>query len=111
MGAGIAVALLRVGWPVVLVERSVEVAEEGSKKIHAIFANLVTKNRLASVQAKKLLESLTVADSFVVLSDVDLVIETAVPCTMRTARDPEKFCIKSINPQRKIPSSGGPRRC
>jgi 3-hydroxyacyl-CoA dehydrogenase len=75
MGAGIAVAALEAGLPVVMVERDDEALARGRANVERVFDAMVAKGRLSAAAGANTLARFEGSTSFAALSDVDLVIE------------------------------------
>lgn len=75
MGAGIAVALLDAGLPVVMVERDDESLARGRKNVEKVYDGLLAKGRISAPQKEALLARYSGAITYDALSNVDLVIE------------------------------------
>ncbi|WP_299354682.1 3-hydroxyacyl-CoA dehydrogenase NAD-binding domain-containing protein [uncultured Shimia sp.] len=83
MGRGLALACLKVGLPVVLVERNGPALSEAMSKIDATFAQSVAREEISARLRDRQRAALKGADDFVALAEVDLVVE-AVPEDMQT---------------------------
>lgn len=75
MGAGIAVAVLDAGMPVVMIERDAESLERGRVNVEKVYARNVAKGRMSEAQKDAVMERWTGSVDYGVLADVDLVIE------------------------------------
>ncbi|CCF19782.1 Peroxisomal bifunctional enzyme [Includes: Enoyl-CoA hydratase/3,2-trans-enoyl-CoA isomerase; 3-hydroxyacyl-CoA dehydrogenase] [Pseudorhizobium banfieldiae] len=75
MGAGIAVALLDAGLPVVLVERDGEAVERGLANIRNVYDGAVKRGRMTPDTAAERLSVVTGKTDYAALADADLVIE------------------------------------
>ena len=77
MGAGIAVAALRAGYRVDMVERDAAGAARGRANVESILDGLVARQRLAADARDGLLARFDAASDYAVLREADLVIEAA----------------------------------
>ncbi|MFG1229017.1 FAD-dependent oxidoreductase [Xanthobacter wiegelii] len=77
MGAGIAVALLDAGYPVILVERDDEAAQAGAARIEALYARQVKSSRITEAQKAERLARLAPASDYAALASADLIVEAA----------------------------------
>ena len=77
MGAGIAVALLDAGYPVILVERDEEAAQAGVARIDALYARQVKSGRITEAQKAERLARLVPACDYAALAQADLIVEAA----------------------------------
>ena len=77
MGAGIAVALLDAGYPVILVERDDAAAQAGVARIDGLYARQVKSSRITEAQKAERLARLTPAFDYAALADADLIVEAA----------------------------------
>ncbi|CUJ77775.1 MAG: enoyl-CoA hydratase/isomerase family protein [Achromobacter sp.] len=75
MGAGIAVALLDAGLPVVMVEQDDAALARGRQRVEHVYDLLVGKNRMSADERGARLARLTGATDYAALGDADLVIE------------------------------------
>ncbi|MBZ0129028.1 MAG: enoyl-CoA hydratase/isomerase family protein [Rhodobacteraceae bacterium] len=75
MGAGIAVAVLDAGLPVVMIERDAESLERGRANVEKVYARNVAKGRMSEAQKDAVMARWTGSVDYGVLADVDLVIE------------------------------------
>ena len=75
MGAGIAVAALDAGLPVVMVERDDEAIARGVAHVTKVYDGLVAKGRLTEAQKAATLARFTPTTRYAEVADVDLVIE------------------------------------
>ncbi|WP_107496523.1 3-hydroxyacyl-CoA dehydrogenase NAD-binding domain-containing protein [Thalassobius sp. I31.1] len=75
MGAGITVAALNAGLPVVMVERNAESIARGQANVEKVYDGMVKKNRLDKAGKAKRMALFTPATDYAALSDVDLIIE------------------------------------
>ncbi|MCB1367525.1 MAG: enoyl-CoA hydratase/isomerase family protein [Rhodobacteraceae bacterium] len=75
MGAGIAVAVLDAGMPVVMIERDAESLERGRANVEKVYARNVAKGRMSEAQKDAVMARWTGSVDYGVLADVDLVIE------------------------------------
>ncbi len=75
MGAGIAVAVLDAGLPVVMIERDDESLERGRANVEKVYARNVSKGRLSEAQRDEILTRFSGSTDYSALADVDLVIE------------------------------------
>ncbi|MGO9995942.1 MAG: 3-hydroxyacyl-CoA dehydrogenase NAD-binding domain-containing protein [Steroidobacteraceae bacterium] len=75
MGAGIALAVLDAGFPVILVERDPDALIRGTTQIERTYDALIARNRLSPDRKQALLGCLTGTTTYSSLADVDLVIE------------------------------------
>ncbi|MFG1184450.1 3-hydroxyacyl-CoA dehydrogenase NAD-binding domain-containing protein [Xanthobacter aminoxidans] len=77
MGAGIAVALLDAGYPVILVERDDEAAQAGVARIDALYSRQVKSGRIDEAHKAERLARLLPASDYAALADADLIVEAA----------------------------------
>ncbi|MFG1266285.1 3-hydroxyacyl-CoA dehydrogenase NAD-binding domain-containing protein, partial [Xanthobacter aminoxidans] len=77
MGAGIAVALLDAGYPVILVERDDEAAQAGVARIDALYSRQVKSNRIDEARKAERLARLLPASDYAALAQADLIVEAA----------------------------------
>ncbi|RMX04290.1 3-hydroxyacyl-CoA dehydrogenase [Corticibacter populi] len=77
MGAGIAVALLRAGLQVQMVERDAEAAARGRANVEKVFASMVAKGRLEAAEQTAILARFASGSDYAALAEADLVIEAA----------------------------------
>ncbi len=75
MGAGIAIAALAAGLPVILLDAKPDMLEKAHARIGKTVAGDVAKGRLTPQQAEERLSRLTLASDLAAAADVDLVIE------------------------------------
>ena len=75
MGAGIAVALLDVGLPVVMIERDAESLARGRANVEKVYDGQVAKGRISASAKTGLMARYTGATVYDALAPVDLVIE------------------------------------
>ncbi len=76
MGAGIAVAMLNAGLPVVMIERDRESAERGRANVDRILDGGVQRGKLTATVKDSIMSSLFAVDTdFAALGDADLVVE------------------------------------
>jgi 3-hydroxyacyl-CoA dehydrogenase len=75
MGAGIAVALLDAGLPVVLIERDAENLARGRANVEKVYDGLLAKGRIDAAQKQAVLARYSGATDYAALKQVDLVIE------------------------------------
>ncbi|WP_414443181.1 3-hydroxyacyl-CoA dehydrogenase NAD-binding domain-containing protein [Burkholderia sp. 22PA0106] len=75
MGAGIAVAVLDAGLPVVMIERDERALAQGRARVAKVYDALVAKGRLADAARDERLARLSGSTVYDALADVDLVIE------------------------------------
>ncbi|XP_005101104.1 peroxisomal bifunctional enzyme [Aplysia californica] len=75
MGSGIAICLIRVGIPVVMVERDEKMLQKGMRTISDILGESVRRKRMTSERRTECLRLLKGAASLEGLKDVDVVIE------------------------------------
>lgn len=75
MGAGITVALLDAGLPVVLVERDAEAVERGLANIRNVYDGAVKRGRMTAEVAAERLSRVTGTTDYAALANADLVIE------------------------------------
>ncbi len=75
MGAGIAVAVLDAGLPVVMIERDAESLARGRANVEKTYDRNVAKGRISAAQKAAIMERFSGSIDYAALSDVDLVIE------------------------------------
>ena len=75
MGAGIAVALLEAGLPVVMIERDAEAVARGISNVRKIFSGSIKRGRLTETDLEVMLARFTAATDYTALADADLVVE------------------------------------
>jgi len=75
MGAGIAVAALDAGFPVVMVERDAEAIARGVANVTKVYDGLVSKGRMTDAQKAAVLARFKPSTDYADLGTVDLVIE------------------------------------
>jgi 3-hydroxyacyl-CoA dehydrogenase len=75
MGAGITVAALDAGYPVIMVERDVESIARGQANVEKVYNGLIAKGRLTEEGKAAIMARYTPSTSYDDLKDVDLVIE------------------------------------
>lgn len=75
MGAGIAVACLDAGLPVVMIERDDESVARGRANVEKVYARNVAKGRMTEEGMAKVLERFSATTDYGALAGVDLVIE------------------------------------
>jgi 3-hydroxyacyl-CoA dehydrogenase len=75
MGAGIAVALLDAGLPVVMVERDAENLARGRVNVEKVYDGLIAKGRIDDVQKQAVLARYSGSLDYAALAQADLVIE------------------------------------
>jgi 3-hydroxyacyl-CoA dehydrogenase len=75
MGAGIAVAALDAGLPVVMVERDADSIARGVANVSKVYDGLVAKGRMTEVQKAATLARFKPSTDYADLADTDLVIE------------------------------------
>lgn len=75
MGAGIAVAVLDAGLPVILAERDAEAAARGRANVEKVYDGLLAKGRLNAETRAAVLARFQTSISYADLADADLVIE------------------------------------
>ncbi len=75
MGAGIAVAVLDAGLPVVMIERDQESLDRGRANVEKVYARNLAKGRIDATQMAAVLERFSGSTDYASLADVDLVIE------------------------------------
>lgn len=75
MGAGIAVAALDAGLPVVMIERDAESIARGQANVEKVYDGLIAKGRLSAEGKAAVMARYTPSTSYDDIADVDLVIE------------------------------------
>lgn len=75
MGAGITVAALDAGLPVIMVEQDAAAAERGRKNVIAVYDRLVSRGRLTPAEKDKRLARFACETRYEALSQTDLIIE------------------------------------
>ncbi|MGN6807968.1 MAG: 3-hydroxyacyl-CoA dehydrogenase NAD-binding domain-containing protein [Trinickia sp.] len=75
MGAGIAVAILEAGLPVVMIERDDEALARGRAYVERVYDGLVAKGRLSRAGQEAALARFTGSTNYAALSTVDLIVE------------------------------------
>lgn len=75
MGAGITVAALDAGLPVVMIERDADSIARGQANVEKVYNGLIAKGRLTEEGKAAILARYTPATSYDAIADVDLVIE------------------------------------
>jgi 3-hydroxyacyl-CoA dehydrogenase len=75
MGAGIAVAILEAGLPVVMIERDDEALARGRAYVERVYDGLVAKGRLSRAGKEEALARFTGSTDYAALSTVDLIVE------------------------------------
>lgn len=75
MGAGITVAALDAGYPVIMVERDAESIARGQANVEKVYNGLIAKGRLTEEGKAAIMARYTPSTSYDDLQDVDLVIE------------------------------------
>ncbi|ANY61605.1 3-hydroxyacyl-CoA dehydrogenase [Comamonas aquatica] len=75
MGAGITVAALDAGYPVIMVERDAESIARGQANVEKVYNGLIAKGRLTEEGKAAIMARYTPSTSYDDLKDVDLVIE------------------------------------
>lgn len=75
MGAGITVAALDAGYPVIMVERDAESIARGQANVEKVYNGLIAKGRLTEEGKAAIMARYTASTSYDDLKDVDLVIE------------------------------------
>ncbi|GLU32449.1 3-hydroxyacyl-CoA dehydrogenase NAD-binding domain-containing protein [Trinickia caryophylli] len=75
MGAGIAVAVLDAGLPIVMIEREEAALAAGRARVERVYEGLVAKGRIQAADKAAALARFTGSTSYEALSDADLVIE------------------------------------
>ena len=75
MGAGIAVAALDAGFPVVMVERDAEAIARGVANVTKVYDGLLAKGRMTEAQKAAVLARFTPSTNYADVAAVDLVIE------------------------------------
>lgn len=75
MGAGIAVAALDAGFPVVMVERDAEAIARGVANVTKVYDGLLAKGRMTEAQKAAVLARFTPSTHYADVAQVDLVIE------------------------------------
>ena len=75
MGAGIAYALLRAGFPVTLIEQNAEALSAGTARVKGFISGDAAKSRLSQTQAEAIASRLSPAADLSACAEADLVIE------------------------------------
>lgn len=75
MGAGIAVALLNAGLPVVMIERDDDAVARGVSNVRNAFAGSIKRGKLTEAGLEVILTHFTATSDYAALADVDLVVE------------------------------------
>jgi len=75
MGAGITVAALDAGLPVVMIERDAESIARGQANVEKVYNGLIAKGRMTEEGKAAILSRYTPGTSYEAIADVDLVIE------------------------------------
>ncbi|WER48128.1 3-hydroxyacyl-CoA dehydrogenase NAD-binding domain-containing protein [Cupriavidus sp. WKF15] len=75
MGAGITVAALDAGLPVVMIERDAESIARGQANVEKVYNGLIAKGRMTEEGKAAILARYTPSTSYDAIADVDLVIE------------------------------------
>ncbi|CAG2151278.1 Fatty acid oxidation complex subunit alpha [Cupriavidus yeoncheonensis] len=75
MGAGITVAALDAGLPVVMIERDAESIARGQANVEKVYNGLIAKGRMTEEGKAAILARYTPSTSYEAIADVDLVIE------------------------------------
>lgn len=75
MGAGITVAALDAGYPVIMVERDAESIARGQANVEKVYNGLIAKGRMTEEGKAAIMARYTPSTSYDDLQDVDLVIE------------------------------------
>ncbi|MCA8868759.1 MAG: enoyl-CoA hydratase/isomerase family protein [Rhodobacteraceae bacterium] len=75
MGAGIAVAIMDAGLPVVMIERDQESLDRGRANVEKVYARNVAKGRITQANMDNIMGRYSGSTDYGVLADVDLVIE------------------------------------
>ncbi|MCA3194073.1 MULTISPECIES: 3-hydroxyacyl-CoA dehydrogenase NAD-binding domain-containing protein [unclassified Cupriavidus] len=75
MGAGIAVAALDAGLPVVMIERDAESIARGQANVEKVYDGLIAKGRLSEADKASVMARFTPSTAYEDIADVDLVIE------------------------------------
>ena len=75
MGAGITVAALDAGYPVIMIERDAESIARGQANVEKVYNGLIAKGRLTEEGKAAIMARYTPSTSYDDLKDVDLVIE------------------------------------
>ncbi|MBU4611896.1 enoyl-CoA hydratase/isomerase family protein [Achromobacter sp. GG226] len=75
MGAGISVAVLDAGLPVVMIERDDEAVARGRANVEKVYDGLIAKGRMDAERKAAILARFSASTSYDSLKDVDLVIE------------------------------------
>lgn len=75
MGAGIAVAILNAGLPVVMIERDDESVARGRANVEKVFDRAIAKGRMDAAQKAAIMDRFATSTDYAALSDTDLVIE------------------------------------
>lgn len=75
MGAGITVAALDAGFPVIMIERDAESIARGQANVEKVYNGLIAKGRMTEAGKAAIMARYTPSTSYDDLKDVDLVIE------------------------------------
>lgn len=75
MGAGITVAALDAGFPVIMIERDAESIARGQANVEKVYNGLIAKGRMTEEGKAAIMARYTPSTSYDDLKDVDLVIE------------------------------------
>jgi len=75
MGAGITVAALDAGLPVVMIERDAESISRGQANVEKVYDGLIAKGRMSEAGKTEIMARYTPGTSYEAIADVDLVIE------------------------------------
>lgn len=75
MGAGITVAALDAGLPVVMIERDAESLKRGQSNVGKVYDRLIAKGRMDEAKKANIMGRFTTSTNFEELSKVDMVIE------------------------------------
>ena len=75
MGAGITVAALDAGYPVIMIERDAESIARGQANVEKVYNGLIAKGRMTEEGKAAIMARYTPSTSYDDLKDVDLVIE------------------------------------
>lgn len=75
MGAGITVAALDAGFPVIMIERDAESIARGQANVEKVYNGLIAKGRMTEEGKAAIMARYTPSTSYDYLKDVDLVIE------------------------------------